>query len=201
MIADEVMSGFGRTGAWFAVDHWGVVPDLITCAKGITSSYLPLGVVGMRPKVAAYFEDHVFAGGLTHNSHAVCLAAALATIRVFEEDGLIEHAAKMGEVMARHHADLAARHPSVGAHRNIGLFGVLELVRNRATREPMAPFNATSPEMAELYRFLLDNGVFVNLHWNQVMTNPPLPITEEELAEGFEVLDRALEITDRAVVG
>jgi taurine--2-oxoglutarate transaminase len=103
--------------------------------------------------------------------------------------------------MARHHADLAARHPSVGAHRNIGLFGVLELVRNRATREPMAPFNATSPEMAELYRFLLDNGVFVNLHWNQVMTNPPLPITEEELAEGFEVLDRALEITDRAVVG
>jgi len=201
MIADEVMSGFGRTGAWFAVDHWGVVPDMITCAKGLTSSYLPLGVVGMRPGVAAYFEDHVFAGGLTYNSHAVCLAAALATIRVYEEDGLIAHAAKMGDVMARHHAELAARHVSVGAHRNIGLFGVLELVRNRATGEPMAPFNATSPEMAELYRFLLENGVFVNLHWNQLMTNPPLTITEEELAEGFDVLDRALEITDRAVTG
>ena len=165
MIADEVMSGFGRTRAWFAVDHWGVVPDIITCAKGLTSSYLPLGVVGMRPQVAAYFEDHVFAGGLTYNSHAVCLAAALATIRVYEEDGLIE------------------------------------LVRNRATGEPMARFNGTSPEMAQLYRFLLDNGVFVNLHWNQVMTNPPLPITDQELAEGFEVLHRALEITDRAVTG
>ncbi len=201
MIADEVMSGFGRTGAWFAVDHWGVVPDIITCAKGLTSSYLPLGVVGMRPQVAEYFEDHVFAGGLTYNSHAVCLAAALATIRVYEEDGLIEHAAKMGEVMTRHHEELAARHPSVGMHRSIGLFGLLELVRNRATAEPMARFNSTSPEMAQLYRFLLDNGVFVNLHWNQVMTNPPLPITDKELAEGFEVLDRALEITDRAVTG
>ena len=201
MIVDEVMTGFGRTGAWFAVNHWGVVPDIITCAKGLASSYLPLGVVGMRPHVAMYFEDHVFAGGLTYNSHAVCLAAALATIRVYEEDDLIEHAAKMGEVMAHHHEELAARHPSVGMHRGIGLFGVLELIRNRATGEPMAPFNGTSREMAELYRFLLDNGLFVNLHWNQVMTNPPLPITEGELSEGFEVLDRGLEITDRAVTG
>ena len=127
MIADEVMSGFGRTRAWFAVDHWGVVPDIITCAKGLTSSYLPLGVVGMRPQVAAYFEDHVFAGGLTYNSHAVCLAAALATIRVYEEDGLIEHAAQMGEVMTHHHEELTARHPSVGVQRSIGLFGLLEL--------------------------------------------------------------------------
>ncbi len=201
LIADEVMSGFGRTGAWFALDHWGVVPDIITCAKGLTSSYVPLGAVGMRPHVASYFDDHVFAGGLTYNSHPVGLAAALATIRVYEEDGLIEHAAKMGEVMARHHEELAGRHPSVGGHRSIGLFGCLELVRNRATGEPMAAFNGSSPEMAELMAFVLDNGLFVNLHWNQVMTNPPLPITEAELAEGFEVLDRALEITDRAVTG
>ncbi len=201
LIADEVMSGFGRTGAWFAVDHWGVVPDIITCAKGLTSSYVPLGALGMRPGIAAHFEDHVFFGGLTYNSHPVALAAALATIRVYEEDGLIERAAKMGEVMARHHEELAARHPSVGAHRGIGLFGVLELVRDRSSGEPMAPFNGSSPEMAELYRFALEHGVFVNLHWNQVMTNPPLCITEAELAEGFEVLDRALEITDRAVVG
>ncbi len=201
LIADEVMSGFGRTGAWFAVDHWGVVPDIITCAKGLTSSYVPLGALGMRPGIAAHFEDHVFFGGLTYNSHPVALAAALATIRVYEEDGLIERAAKMGEVMARHHEELAAGHPSVGAHRGIGLFGVLELVRDRSSGEPMAPFNGSSPEMAELYRFALEHGVFVNLHWNQVMTNPPLCITEAELAEGFEVLDRALEITDRAVVG
>ena len=199
LIADEVMSGFGRTGAWFAVDHWGVVPDLITCAKGLTSSYLPLGAIGMRPHVAEYFEDHAFAGGLTYNSHPVCLAAALATIRVYEEDGLIERTAKMGQVMRRHHEELAARHPSVGAHRNIGLFGCLELVRDRQTGEPMAPFNSSSPEMAALFAYMMEHGVFVSLHWNQVMTNPPLTITEEELGEGFAVLDRALEITDRAV--
>jgi taurine---2-oxoglutarate transaminase len=201
LIADEVMSGFGRTGAWFAVDHYGVVPDIITCAKGLTSSYLPLGALGMRPHVAAFFDDHPFAGGLTYNSHPVALAAALATIGVYEEDGLVEHAAKLGEVMAGHHAELAARHPCVGGHRSIGLFGCLEIVRNRATGEPMAPFNGSSPEMAELMAFLADNGVYSLAHWNQVMTNPPLIITRAQLAEGFEVLDRALEITDRAVTG
>jgi taurine---2-oxoglutarate transaminase len=201
LIADEVMSGFGRTGAWFAVDHYGVVPDLITCAKGLTSSYLPLGVVGLRPHVAAFFDDHTFAGGLTYNSHPVALAAALATIGVYEQDGLVENAAKMGEAMARHHAELGARHPSVGAHRGIGLFGCLEIVRNRATGEPMAPFNGSSPEMAELLAFLIDHGVYTLVHWNQVMTNPPLTITQAQLADGFEVLDRALEITDRAMTG
>jgi taurine---2-oxoglutarate transaminase len=199
MIADEVMSGFGRTGSWFAVDNFGVVPDLITCAKGLTSSYLPLGAVGLRPHVAAYFDDHVFAGGLTYNSHPVCLAAALATIEVMEQDKIVENAAAMGAVMAKHHQELADRHPSVGAVRNIGLFGVLELVRNRATGEPMAPFNGSSPEMQALLRYLLDNGVYTLLHWNQVMTNPPLTITEDQLAEGFAILDKALDITDQAV--
>jgi taurine--2-oxoglutarate transaminase len=199
MIADEVMSGFGRTGKWFAVDHYGVVPDIITCAKGLTSSYLPLGAVGLRPHVAEYFTKNVFVGGLTYNSHPVCLAAALATIEVFEQDGLIEHAAKMGDVMARHHQELAAKHPSVGAVRNIGLFGILELVRNRETGEPMAPFNGSSPEMQALHRYVLEHGVYTILHWNQVMTNPPLCITEDQLAEGFQVLDQALEITDKAV--
>lgn len=201
LIADEVMTGFGRTGSWFAVEHWNVVPDLITCAKGLTSSYVPLGAVGMRPGIAAYFEDHVFAGGLTYNSHPVAMAAALATIRVYEEDGLIERAQKMGDLLGRHHEELAARHPSVGDHRHIGLFGCLELVRNRETGEPMAPFNSTSPEMAELFRYLLDHGVYTFLHWNQVMTNPPLTITEEQLSDGFAVLDDALDITDRAVTG
>ncbi len=201
MIADEVMSGFGRTGEWFAVDHWDVVPDILTCAKGLTSSYVPLGAVGLSPEVASYFDDHAFSGGLTYNSHPVGCAAALATIRVYEEDGLIERAAKMGEVMRRHHEELAARHPSVGAHRSIGLFGCLEIVRNRETGEPMAPFNSSSPEMAALSRFMLERGVFVNLHWNQLMTNPPLCITEQQLAEGFEVLDEALKLTDEAVTG
>ena len=199
MIADEVMAGFGRTGKWFAVDHWNVVPDIITCAKGLTSSYLPLGVVGLRAHVAEHFEKNVFAGGLTYNSHPVCLAAALATIDVMEQDKIVENAAKMGSVMAGHHQELAARHPSVGAVRNIGLFGILEIVRNPATGEPMAPFNGSSPEMQALHRYLLDNGVYTILHWNQVMTNPPLTITEDQLAEGFAVLDKALDITDQAV--
>jgi taurine--2-oxoglutarate transaminase len=127
--------------------------------------------------------------------------AALATIRVYEEDGLVERAAKMREVMGRHHAELAARQSSVGGHRHIGLFGCLELVCNRETGEPMAPFNSTSPEMAGLNGYLPDHGVFTLLHWNQVMTNPPRLIAEQHLSEGLEVLDAAVSITDRAVTG
>src|ERR687895_1469197 len=126
LIADEVMSAFGRTGEWWAVDHWGVVPDLITMAKGLTSSYVPLGAVGMRRAIAETFRDRVFYGGLTYNSHPMGCAAALATIAVYEEDGLIERARRMGPVMRRHHLELYANHPSVGSGRNIGLFGMLE---------------------------------------------------------------------------
>jgi taurine--2-oxoglutarate transaminase len=199
MIADEVMSGFGRTGEWFAVDHWDVVPDLITVAKGLTSCYLPLSAVGMRPSVHRFFDDHVYWGGLTYNSHPLACAAALATIRVYEEDGLIERARKMGELMRAHHRRLMERHPSVGLVRNIGLFGALELVRSRETMEPFAPFNGTSEEMKAVARHLDEHGLFTQVRWNMVMTNPPLCITEEELAEGFEVIDGALEITDAAM--
>src|ERR1700692_1954772 len=150
MIADEVMSGFGRTGEWFAVDHWKVVPDLLCMAKGLTSSYLPLGAVGMRHHIAQHFQDKVFYGGLTYNSHPMGCAAALATIRVYEEDRLLENTRKMGAVMKDLLHDLQSRHPSVGAVRSIGLFGIVELVRNRTTREPMAPFNGSSEEMAGL---------------------------------------------------
>ena len=131
MIADEVMAGFGRTGKWFAVDHWDVVPDLITMAKGLTSAYVQLGALGMRRKYAEHFENNVFYGGLTYNSHPLACATALATIEVYEEENLIERAAQMGEVLKLHLATLAARHPSVGATRSIGLFGIVELVRNR----------------------------------------------------------------------
>jgi taurine--2-oxoglutarate transaminase len=200
LIADEVMSGFGRTGEWFAVNHWGVVPDIMTMAKGLTSSAVPLGAVSLSPKVYRYFDEHVFYGGLTYNSHPLGLAAALATIRVYEEDGLIEHSAKMGEVMARHHQELADKHPSVGLVRNIGLFGILELVRDRDTMEPMAPFNGVSDEMKAVGKHLDERGLFTMVRWNGIMTNPPLPITEEQLAEGFGIIDEALEIADRAVV-
>ena len=201
MIADEVMSGFGRTGKWFAVDHWKVVPDLITMAKGLTSSYLPLGAVGLRHHIAEYFQDNVFYGGLTYNSHPMGCAAALATIRVYEEDGLIENAKKMGLVLKQLLSELATRHPSVGAVRSIGLFGLVELVRNQKTREPMAPFNGSSEEMAALRRFFLEQGLYTFLRWNTFFTNPPLCISEKELQEGFAIIDRGLEAADKAVVG
>jgi taurine--2-oxoglutarate transaminase len=201
MICDEVMTGFGRTGTWFAVEHWGVVPDLITMAKGLTSSYAPLGAVGMRPKVADYFNDHVFYGGLTYNSHPLGCAAALGAIQAYEEDDMVGNAQRMGAVLAKHHQKLQERHPCVGATRSIGLFGALELVRDRRTMEPLAPFNGTSPEMKAINQALLDAGLFTFVRWNTIMTNPPLCITEAELDEGFEILDSALEIGDRAVQG
>jgi taurine---2-oxoglutarate transaminase len=199
MIADEVMSGFGRTGEWFAVDHWKVVPDLLTMAKGLTSSYLPLGAVGMRPFIRQHFQDNVFYGGLTYNSHPMGCAAALATIQVYEEDHLIPNARKMGVLMKQLLADLRERHPSVGDVRSLGLFGIVELIRSRSTREPLAPFNGTSEEMAALGKFFRQEGLYTFVRWNTFFTNPPLSITEEQLREGFAIIDRGLEISDRAV--
>jgi len=201
LICDEVMTGFGRTGRWFAVDHWGVVPDLITLAKGLTSSYVPLGAVGMRPQVASYFDQHVFYGGLTYNSHPLGCAAALGAIQAYEEDDMVGNSLRMGAVLAKHHRRLQERHPCVGAARSIGLFGALELVRDRSTLEPLAPFNGTSPEMKAISQALLDAGMHTFVRWNTIMTNPPLCISESELDEGFEILDSVLEIGDRAVAG
>jgi taurine--2-oxoglutarate transaminase len=199
LVCDEVMAGFGRTGEWFAVNHWKVVPDLITMAKGLTASYVPLGAVGMRRAIADHFQDRVFYGGLTYNSHPVGCAAALATIQVYQEDRLVERARASGLVMKRLLADLAARHPSVGAVRSIGLFGIVELVRDRKTMEPMAPYNGTSEEMAALNRFFRQEGLYTMVRWNGFYTNPPLVITEAQLREAFAILDRGLAITDRAV--
>jgi taurine--2-oxoglutarate transaminase len=200
MIADEVMAGFGRTGEWFAINHWKVVPDIITMAKGLTSAYVQLGAVGMRRRIADHFTATPFPGGLTYNSHPLACAAALAAIAVMEEDGLIEKARRTGALMTELLSSLAARHPSVGAVRSIGLFGAVELVRNRKTREPMAPFNGTSPEMTELGRFFRQEGLYTFVRWNSFFTNPPLSITEDELHEGFGIIDRGLAITDQAVV-
>ena len=199
LIADEVMAGFGRTGEWFSVDHWKVVPDLLSMAKGLTSAYVQLGAIGMRRHIADHFQNNVFWGGLTYNSHPLACAAGLATIAVYEEDNLIENAKRMGDVMRGMLEDLQSRHPSVGATRNIGLFGLVELVRNRETMEPMAPFNGTSPEMKELGNFFRQEGLYTFVRWNYFFTNPPLCITEAELKDAFAIIDRALEITDRAV--
>ncbi len=192
MVADEVMSGFGRTGEWFAVNHWGVVPDLMTMAKGLTSAYVPLGAVGMRRAIADHFKDKVFYGGLTYNSHPLGCATALATLQVYEDDRLIERARKMGEVMKGMLAALQARHAIVGAVRSIGLFGIVELVKDRQSMEPLAPFNGTSEPMNKLRTIFRDEGLYTFVRMNTFFTNPPLIVTEDELRHGFDIVDRAL---------
>jgi taurine--2-oxoglutarate transaminase len=192
MVADEVMSGFGRTGEWFAVDHWRVVPDLMTMAKGLTSAYVPLGAVGMRRPIADHFKDKVFYGGLTYNSHPLACATALATLQVYEDDRLIENARRMGSVMKDMLAALQAKHGIVGAVRSIGLFGIVELVKDRGSMEPLAPFNGTSDAMNSLRRIFRDEGLYTFVRMNYFFTNPPLVITEEELRHGFDIIDRAL---------
>jgi taurine--2-oxoglutarate transaminase len=199
LIADEVMSGFGRTGAWFAVNHWDVVPDLMTMAKGITSGYAPLGAVAMRQEIAEFFNERVYQGGLTYNSHPLSLAAAAANIQVIQDDRLVERTAAIGPVFHRMLSDLAGQHPSVGDVRSIGLFGVIELVKNRQTRQPLTPFNGNSPEMRSLRKFALDQGLYFYTHWHTILVIPPLIITEGQLADGCAILDEALQIADRVV--
>ena len=201
LVCDEVMSGFGRTGKWFAVDHWGVVPDLICMAKGLTSAYVQLGAVGMRHHIAEHFRDNVFYGGLTYNSHPLGCATALATIAVYEDEGLIEAAAVKGELMSELLADLYARHPSVGAVRNIGLFGIVELVRQRDPYTPMTPYNGTSDETAALGRYFRAEGLYTLVRWSNFYTNPPLTISEAELRDGFTIIDRGLDAVDAAIAG
>ncbi len=196
MIADEVMAGFGRTGKWFAIEHWNVVPDLITMAKGLTAAYVPLGAVGMRQQIADHFRDKAFYGGLTYGNHPVGCATALATIAVYEEDDLLANTERMGALMSELMAEMTGKHPCVGATRNIGLFGIFELVKNRDTMEPLAPFNGTSPQMVALNKELRANGLYTFVRWNTFFTNPPLCITEKELREGFDAIDKALTVVD-----
>jgi taurine---2-oxoglutarate transaminase len=195
LVCDEVMAGFGRTGRWFGFEHEGIVPDLVTMAKGLTSAYFPLGAVGVRRPVADYYEDHVLAGGLTYNSHPLGLRTALAVIRVIEEEGLLENARRLGAVMGEEMARLKAAHPSVGAVRNLGLFGMIDLRRN-ARGEPMAPYGGGSEAMTALGRFFREQGLYTFIRWGSFTCIPPLVITEEQLREGFAVIDRGLTLTD-----
>jgi len=177
------------------------VPDMITMAKGLTSAYVQLGAVGMRRGIADKFQDKVFYGGLTYNSHPRACAAALASIQVYEDDKLLENARRMGKLMSDLMTDLALRHPSVGAARSIGLFGLIELVRDKAKKTPLAPFNGTSDEMQALAKFFRQEGLYTFVRWHTFFTNPPLCITEAEMRDAFAIIDRGLDITDRAVKG
>ena len=200
LICDEVMAGFGRTGKMFAFEHGDILPDIVTMAKGLTSAYAPLGAVGVRQPIADFFQDHVYWGGLTYNSHALGCATALAVIDVLVEDGMVENAARLGGVMRTEMDRLQAKHPSVKAGRCIGLFGMIDVQKN-STGEPAAPFNGTSETMKRLGAFFRDNGLFTFIRWGSFMNNPPLCITEEQLLEGFQIIDRGLEITDAAMEG
>ncbi len=172
---------------------------MITMAKGLTSAYVQLGAVGMRPPIAKAFQDRAFPGGLTYNSHTLACATALATIAVYEDEGLMEKTVKLGGVLRERMKELEKKHPSVGTTRSIGLFGIFEVVRNPKTYEAMAPYNGTSEEMTALGHFFREQGLYTFVRWNTFFTNPPLIITEAELHEGLDIVDRGLEITDRAV--
>jgi len=199
LIADEVMSGFGRTGEWFAVDNWDVVPDMITMAKGVTSGYLPLGGVIVSQRVADYFADQVFWGGLTYSGHPMSCAAGIATLEVYRQDGLLENTKRMEKVMAEGLADLADRHPTVGDVRGIGLFWIVELVKDRETREPLVPWNAKGSEqgpMPAVARYMREHGLYTFSKWNWIFVVPPLCINADQIAEGLAVIDGALSIAD-----
>ncbi len=200
LVCDEIMCGWGRTGKLFAFEHGGIVPDIVTMAKGLTSSYMPLGAMGLSDRIANHFRENVFWGGLTYNAHPMSLACALAVIDVMEEEKLVEHSAKMGEVMRGHMERMKDRHKCVWESRNIGLFGVIELRKN-SKNERLVPYNGSHPVMAKLGTFFRDNGLYAFLRWNGVMCNPPLTITEAELAEAFDIVDKGLAIVDEVFEG
>ncbi len=200
LICDEVMAGFGRTGKWYAFEHGDIVPDMVTTAKGLTSSYAPLGCVGFRDHIADFFRQNVFWGGLTYNSHPVCLATAEAVIRVMQDEGIVERAAEMQHVMRAEMDRLQEKHVSVAEGRCIGLFGMIDLRKN-SKGELLAPYNGSHPAMGKLAAFFRDNGLFTFVRWANFTCNPPLNITEEDLRYGFSIVDRGLEITDAAFEG
>ena len=200
LIADEVMAGFGRSGAWFAFDHWDLTPDLITFAKGINSGYVPLGGVVISDEIAATFDERAYPGGLTYSGHPLACAAAVATITAMREEGMIENAARLGrEVIGPRLREIAERHTSVGEVRGIGCFWAVELVKNRETREPLAPYGGSSPAMTELTKALKDGGVLPFVNFNRVHVVPPLNIADDDLLAGLAVLDEALEVADAHV--
>jgi taurine--2-oxoglutarate transaminase len=200
LVCDEVMCGWGRTGKLFAFEHYDVVPDIVTMAKGMTSSYIPLGAMGVSDRIAAHFDDNVFWGGLTYNAHALSLATAEAVIDVLIGEGMVDNAEAMGKVMRAEMDRLQAKHPSMREGRQIGLFGMIDVQKNSAG-EAIAPYNGSHPAMAKLGAFFRAENLFTFIRWGSFMCNPPLCITEEQLLEAFEIVDRGLDITDEAFEG
>lgn len=200
LISDEVMSGFGRTGKWFGSDHHGVKVDMMTMAKGITAGYLPLGAVMVDEDICKMFEETPLPLGLTYSAHPVSCAAAVAVLDIYEEEGLIENAAEMGRYVEARVAEMMDRHPSIGDFRNTGLLGCIELVKNRKTKEPMAPWNAAPKDMTIMNQVaakLRELGMYTFVRWNYIFVAPPLTITREEMDEGLEIISKAIEIADQ----
>ena len=205
MICDEVMAGFGRCGEWFAVDHWGVTPDLITFAKGVNSGYVPLGGVLINDAIAATFDQRVYPGGLTYSGHPLACASAVASINIFSEEGIVDNARRLGtEVIGPELAKIADRHPSVGEVRGLGVFWALDLVRDRKTREQLVPYNASGADakpMADLAAACKQRGMWPMTHFNRLHVVPPCTTTEQEAREGLAILDEALEVADAFTTG
>ena len=202
LIMDEVMSGFGRTGKWFGFQNHDVVPDMIVMAKGLTCGYLPFGCLQVSEKIAAKYNDAVLPLGLTYSAHPVCCAAALETIKIYEEENLIDRAAEMGKYMEQKVAELMKKHPSIGDFRNTGLLGCIELVKNRKTKEPLAPFNANAEEMTVMNKVaakIKKLGMYTFVRWNFIFVAPPLIVTKEQIDEGLEIISEALSIADESI--
>lgn len=203
LIVDEVMSGWGRTGKWFGIENHGVIPDMIATAKGITSGYLPLGALIVSEKIASQFDDKVLFLGLTYSAHPVCCAAGLAVLKIYEDEGLIENTVAMEKYMNVKVEGLKLKHSSIGDWRNTGLLGCLELVKNRKTKEPMAPFNAKPEEMVVMNKVaarLKDLGMYTFVRWNYIFIAPPLCINKEQIDEGLAMISDAVSIADEHVI-
>ncbi|MBC7241375.1 MAG: aminotransferase class III-fold pyridoxal phosphate-dependent enzyme [Anaerolineae bacterium] len=201
LIDDEVMSGFGRTGKWFAVEHWGVAPDIMTMGKGITSGYVPLGAVIVSKPIAEYFDNRRLPMGLTNNSHPVCVAAGVAAIEAYQADGLIENARHMGNMLKEGLEELKEKHPSIGDVRSIGLFACIELVKDRETKEPLSPLPGLPPSgdpmlAAKLSSEMRKRGMHCFAKWNYIFPIPPLCVGPSELQEGLAILDEVLVLAD-----
>ncbi|HMW67019.1 MAG TPA: aminotransferase class III-fold pyridoxal phosphate-dependent enzyme, partial [Chitinophagaceae bacterium] len=200
LIIDEVMSGFGRTGKWFGFQNHDIIPDMIAMAKGLTCGYLPFGCLMVSDKIAAKFDDTVLSLGLTYSAHPVSCAAALETLKIYEDDHLIENCVAMSKYLEQQVEKLKAKHPSIGDFRNTGLLGCIELVKNKKTKEPMAPFNAKPDEMTVMNKVaakIKELGMYTFVRWGFIFIAPPLCITKEQIDEGLAIISEAIAIADK----
>jgi len=200
LVADEVMTGWGRTGKWFGVDNWDVVPDIMTMAKGVTQGYVPLGAVVVNQKIADFLDENMLWCGLTYSGHPLACACGVATVKVYEEEKLIENAAAMGEILKKRLNEMKEKHPSIGDVRSIGLFAAIELVKDRETKEPLAPWNGPDPGIiGQISGCLKEKGVYLYQRWNYMFIAPPTAVNEEELNFGLDAIDECLNLADKSL--